>query len=168
MTYGVGQSSGMMRPVIKDPSGMELVPQGPYGNTDNPGLEAGKIATVGAGTLTNAALDGQLIYRTGPTTAFIDTIDTVQNIDAGIGAGMNPGDCMTIWYSNQVAFAATIAGVAGITLASAKSTIAASALGCLVLEKVKNAVLNTPPAYNSQGQYAPTYASNGVYNLYVL
>jgi|SRR5579863_1287470 len=168
MTYGVTTPTGITRPVIKDPGGLELVGGAGYGNTDNPGLAAGAITTVGAGTITNAKIDGQLIYRTGPTAGYIDTFDTAANLDAGVGNNMQPGDCMVIWYSNQVAFTATIAGAAGVTLASTKTTIAASALGCLVLQKVTNAVLNTPPSYNTSGQYAPTYASNGTYNLYVL
>lgn len=168
MAYGVGQQSGMMRPVLKDPSGLELLGQAGYGNSDNPGIIAGSLATVGAGTLLNNLVDGQFIYRTGPTAGFTDTFDTAVNLDAGVGNGMNPGDAMVIWYSNQVAFAATIAGAAGVTLASAKSSIAASALGMLVLYKLKNAVPNTPLAYNSQGQLVLTYASAGVYSLYVM
>jgi hypothetical protein len=168
MTYGVTTPTGIFRPLLKDPSGLELQGFAGYGNTDNPGLINGKLGTVGAGSLTNQIIDGQMVYRTGPTAAFTDTFDTAADLDAGVGQSMSPGDCCVIWYSNQVAYVATIAGNTGVTLASAKSTIAASALGCLVLQKVTNAVLNTPPSYNSQGQYAPTYSANGTYNLYVL
>jgi hypothetical protein len=166
MGYGVGQQSGLVRALIKDPSGSILPAAGGYGNTDNPGITA--LATVGAGTLTNAVVDGQFVYRTGPTAGFTDTFDTAANLDAGIGGGMNPGDNMVIWYSNQVAFAATIAGATGVTLSSAKTSIAASALGMLVLQKVTNAVLNLPIGVNSSGQQIPTYSANGTYKLYVM
>jgi hypothetical protein len=164
--YGVGTQSGMMRPVLKDPTGLELLGNAGYGNTDNPGITP--LATVGNGSLTVQVTDGQFVYRTGPTGAFTDTFDTAANLDASYGGGMNPSDAMVIWYSNQVAFAATIAGNTGVTLKSAKSSIAASALGMLVLQKVTNAVLSIPLTYNSQGQAAPTYTSNGTYNLYVM
>jgi len=168
MGYGVGIQSGMVRPVVKNADGsMGSAPAG-YGNTDNPGVLSGVLSTVGAGTLLNALLDGQFIYRTGSTAAFTDTIDTATNLDNGIGGGMNPGDNMVIWYSNQVAFAATIAGAAGVTLKSTKTSIAASALGMLVLQKVTSAVPNLPIGVNSQGQQVPTYASQGTYNLYVM
>lgn len=163
---GNGTVSGMMRPLLKDPSGMELLGTSGYGNTDNPGLANGALATVGAGTLLNKLIDGQLIYRTGPTAAYTDTFDTAANLDAGVGNGMSPGDCMVIWYSNQVAFAATIAGAAGVTLASTKTTIAASALGCLILQKVTNAAQTVQ--YDSKGQPTPNTSAAGTYNLYVL
>lgn len=166
--YGNTQTGGPNRPVVKSPDGLEITAGPGYGNTDNPSIPGGSITTVGAGTLTNAAIEGQLIYRTGPTGAYTDTFDTAANLDAGIGAAMQPGDHYVIWYSNQVAFAATIAGAAGVTLSSTKTSIAASALGCLVLQKVSNAVLTTPMTYNSSGQPAPTFSSNGVYKLYVL
>lgn len=166
--YGDGVVLGNAKPMIKKADGLQIVGAGGYGNTDNPSLVNGAIATVGAGSILAGNLPGNLIYRTGPTAAFIDTFDTAANLDAGIGGGMDPGDAFQIWYSNQVAFAATIAGNTGVTLSSTKTSIAASALGCLVLLKVANAVLNTPPAFNSQGQPAPTFASAGVYKLFVL
>jgi hypothetical protein len=159
---------GFIRALAKDPSGLELTAGPGFGNTDNPGLNSGKLTTVGAGTLLNVVIDGQLVYRTGPTAAYTDTFDTAVNLDAGIGGSMGPGDCAVIWYSNQVAYAATIAGATGVTLSSAKSTIAASALGCLVLQKVTNAVYPYPPTYGSNGQQTPSPTSNGTYNLYVL
>lgn len=156
---------GMNRPVIKDSTGLEFCAGQGYGNTDNPGLVAGSLATVGAGTLTNSILDAQIIYRTGPTGAFTDTIDTVVNIDAGIGKGMDPGDCLTIDYSNQVAYVATIAGVTGITLTSTKTTIAASSYGKLVLRKITSAVYGTTI---TNGVSSTTVTTNGSYALYVL
>ena len=166
MTIGNTTTGGQMRPVIKDPSGLELIGGAGYGNTDNPGLLNGALTTVGAGTILNKLLDGNMVYRTGPTGAYTDTFDTAVNLDAGIGNGMSPGDAMVIWYSNQVAFVATIAGSAGVTLSSSKSTIAASALGCLILYKVSDAVQTT--TYNSSGQPVPNTTTAGVYKLYVL
>lgn len=166
--YGDGVVVGKANPFVKGPDGMILAAGPGFGNTDNPSLVNGAITTVGNGSILAGNLPGNLIYRTGPTAGYTDTFDTAANLDAGIGGGMNPGDNLVIWYSNQVAFAATIAGATGVTLSSTKTTIAASALGCLVLSKVSNAVLNTPPAFNSQGQPAPTFASAGVYKLYVL
>lgn len=167
MTIGnAATSSGQMRPILKDPTGLEVLGGPGYGNSDNPGIANGAITTVGAGTLTNQKIDGGIIYRTGPTAGYTDTFDTAANLDAGVGGGMSPNDSLVIWYSNQVAFAATIAGASGVTLASAKSTIAASALGCLVLQKVKDAVQTV--TYNSQGQPVANTTTPGVYNLYVL
>lgn len=159
-------ASGQMRPIIKSPDGLQIVVGAGYGNTDNPGLVNGALTTVGAGTLTNKLVDAQMIYRTGPTAGFTDTFDTATNLDAGVGAGMDPGDCYVIEYSNQVAFAATIAGAAGVTLTSTKTGIAASGYGRLVLRKITNAVYGS--AYNSQGQPAPTVTTAGTYALYVL
>lgn len=166
MTIGLQTQGGMMRPILKDPSGMELLGGPGYGNTDNPGLDSGSLSTVGAGTITNKIIDGGLIYRTGPTAAYTDTFDTAANLDAGVGNGMSPGDCMVIWYSNQVAFAATIAGASGVTLTSTKTSIAASALGCLILKKLTNAVQTA--SYGSNGQPTPNTTTPGTYALYVL
>lgn len=166
MTIGNNNTGGMMRPILKDPTGLELLGGPGYGNSDNPGLANGAITTVGNGSLTNQKIDGQLIYRTGPTAGYTDTFDTNANLDAGVGNGMSPGDCMVIWFSNQVAFAATIAGNTGVTLASTKTTIAASALGCLVLQKVTNA--SQTVQYGTNGQPTPNTSAPGTYNLYVL
>lgn len=166
MTIGNNTSGGMMRPILKDPSGQELLGGAGYGNTDNPGILNGAIATVGNGSLTNQKIDGQMIYRTGPTAGYTDTFDTAANLDAGVGNGMNPGDAMVIWFSNQVAFAATIAGNTGVTLTSTKTTIAASALGCLLLYKLTNAAQTVQ--YNSNGQPIPNTSASGTYALYVL
>lgn len=164
--YGIGSSTGMMRPLLKGADGMELIGGAGFGTTDNLGLDNGKLSTAGNGTITNQIIDGQLVYRTGPGGAYTDTFDTAANLDAGIGAGMNPGDALTIWYSNQVAFVATIAGAAGVTLRSTKTTLAASAMGCLILVKRTNAVPSF--TYNSNGQQSGTFTSNGTYDLYVL
>lgn len=156
----------MARPMIKTAGGLEQAANAGYGNTDNPGIDSGRLATVGAGVLTNALLAGHMVYRTGSTAAFTDTIDTVANIDAGIGMEMGPGDNRVIDYSNQIAFIATIAGVTGITLRSTKTTIAASALGKLLLQKVANAIYSYAP--NTSGQMVATVVTPGVYNLFVL
>lgn len=158
---------GMNRPLIKDSTGLGLVaPQG-YGNTDNPGLQGGKLATVGAGTLLNALIDGQFIYRTGPTAAYTDTFDTAVNLDAGVGMGMDPGDNLVIEFSNQVAFVATIAGAAGVTMTSTKTTIPASSYGRLILQKLTSAVYGFSINATS-GATSKSIVSNGTYALYVL
>lgn len=158
---------GMNRPLIKDSTGLGLVaPQG-YGNTDNPGFQNGKLATVGAGTLLNSIIDGQMVYRTGPTAAFTDTIDTAVNLDLGVGMGMDPGDNLIIDYSNQVAFAATIAGATGVTLSSTKTSIAASAYGKLMLVKLTSAVYGLS-INSSSGATSKVVVTQGTYALYVL
>lgn len=157
--------SGQNRPIIKDSSGLQITAFQGYGNTENPGLLGGSISTVGAGTITAAAIEGQLIYRTGPTAAFTDTFPTATVLDASLGAGMDPGDCLTIDYSNQVAFAATIAGAAGVTLTSAKTSIAASAYGKLVLRKLTSAIFSTTI---TNGVTTTTVSTAGTYALYVL
>lgn len=156
----------MVRPVVKAPDGMERLVGAGDGVLEFTDPAASALVTVGAGVLTSSLLGSGFIYRTGPTGAYTDTVDTVANLDAGIGGQMNPGDCLGINYSNQVAFIATIAGGTGITLSSTKATIPASGFGQLILKKIANAVVTN--GYNAQGQPTVTVTTPGVYQLYVL
>lgn len=157
---------GMVRPVIKAPDGMERLVGAGDGVLEFTDPQASALVTVGAGVLTSTLVGTGFIYRTGPTGAYTDTIDTVANLDAGLGAQMNPGDCLGVNYSNQVAFVATIAGGTGITLSSTKATIPASGFGQLILKKIANAVVSN--GYNSAGSPTVTVTTPGVYQLYVL
>lgn len=156
----------MLRVLAKRPDGM-VQPVGPGdGILEYTDPQTSALVTVGAGVLSSSLLASGMIYRTGPTAGYTDTVDTVANLDAGVGAQMSPGDCIGVNYSNQVAFAATIAGGTGITLSSTKTTIAASSFGQLILKKIANAVVSN--GYNASGQPTVTVTTPGVYQLYVL
>lgn len=105
------------------------------------------LATVGAGTLLASLLQSGLLVRNGPTAAYIDTLDTAANLDLAM-PNMAAGDSLDVIYSNNVAFAATIAVAAGI--------VAVSAAGNLVV-----------PASSSKIIHLKKLAA-GSYNLYVL
>lgn len=73
------------------------------------------ITTVGAGTLTGAALTGGVINRTGPTAAYSDTTDTAAAIVAAIGSPFI-GQSWFVHIKNGTAFAQTILAGSGVTL----------------------------------------------------
>lgn len=73
------------------------------------------LTTVGAGTMTAAAILSGGINRTGPTSAFTDTTDTANAIQTGWALGaLNSSFDLT--YINKTAFNATILGGSGVTL----------------------------------------------------
>lgn len=73
------------------------------------------ITTVGAGTLTGAALAGTVVTRSGPTAAYTDTTDTAANILAALTSA-NIGESFEVTIKNTVAFDCTLAGGTGMTL----------------------------------------------------
>lgn len=73
------------------------------------------LATVGAGTLTGAAIAGQLITRSGSVAAFTDTTDTAVAIVAAV-PGAVVGQAFYLAINNTTAFAETLAAGAGVTL----------------------------------------------------
>ena len=74
------------------------------------------LTTVGAGTLTAAALLGRVITRSGSTGAYTDTTDTAANIIAALPSAAPVGTAVEITIKNTVAFAQTLAGGSGVTL----------------------------------------------------
>lgn len=78
------------------------------------------LATVGAGTLTAAALLGQSITRTGPVGSFTDTTDTATNLFAASGGVF--GTTWTVQYLNVSGQTATLAGGTGVTLTANSGT----------------------------------------------
>lgn len=74
------------------------------------------ITTVGAGTLTAAALEGGLITRSGSTAAYTDTTATAAEILAAIGDDTPVGTSWLVWIKNTVAFPETLAGGTDVTL----------------------------------------------------
>jgi hypothetical protein len=72
------------------------------------------IATVGAGTLTAAAITNGVIERTGPTAGYTDTFATAEQILQA--APLNTGDSFSLMIRNTVAFAMTAAAGVGIVL----------------------------------------------------
>lgn len=73
------------------------------------------ITTVGAGTLTAAALVGGQIARTGPVAAYTDTTDTAVAIVAAL-PGFTVNQTFLIRIKNATAFTQTLAAGAGVTL----------------------------------------------------
>lgn len=80
------------------------------------GEKSTAITTVGAGTLTAAAITGGIITRSGSVAAYTDTTDTAVAIVAALPASLPAGAAMNFRVKNTVAFPETIAAGAGITL----------------------------------------------------
>ncbi len=88
------------------------------------------LTTAGAGTLTGALLSNNILNRTGPTGAYIDTTDTATNIINALsdnGNRVSQGTSYRLRYLNSVAYAMTLAAGTGVTLAGT-TTVAASSV----------------------------------------
>ena len=88
-------------------------------NTSNP--QATTLTTVGAGTILAASFNAGVVLRTGSTTAFTDTTDTVANLIAGIAAWAGNsstvlGQSAYFTYVNNTVAAATIQGASSVTV----------------------------------------------------
>ncbi len=83
-------------------------------NTGNPIVNTA-ISTVGAGTLSAAALVGGIVTRTGSTAAFTDTTDTAANIIAALYS-QEISNSWIVDIINQTAFTETLAAGTGVTL----------------------------------------------------
>lgn len=90
------------------------------------------ITTVGAGSLTAAALLGGVITRSGSTAAYTDTTVTAAAILAAMGADTPVGTSKLVWIKNTVAFPQTIAAGAGVTLAG-QTIIPPNSVGLFLL-----------------------------------
>lgn len=73
------------------------------------------ITTVGAGTLTAAAILGGLITRTGPVAAYSDATDSAANMLTAIGTFVS-GATFFVTIKNLTAFTQTITAGANVTL----------------------------------------------------
>ena len=76
------------------------------------------LTTVGAGTITAAAMLSGGVNRTGPTSAFTDTTDTAAAVQ-GDWTGGAVSNSFDLTYINTTAFNATLAGGSGVTLVGA-------------------------------------------------
>lgn len=108
-------------------------------NTTAAAIGAGRplataITTVGAGTLTSAALVGGAITRSGPTGAFADTTATAAQLNTTLGSGAAIGTSWFVEYKNTTAFSATIGGGTGVTM-SGRLVIPANSVGMYLLTK---------------------------------
>lgn len=92
------------------------------------------IATVGAGTLTAAALLSRLIVRTGSVAAFSDTTDTGTDIDAALGSAAVNGVNLQIQIKNATVGAETILGGTGVTV-SGRTVISPQTVGTFLLTR---------------------------------
>lgn len=94
-------------------------------------LLAGAISTVGAGTLTGAAIATGIINRTGPGAGYTDTTDSAQNIITAFAGNMPaadvvPGTSIRLLFINTVAFAMTFAAGEGVVAGTGTLNCAAS------------------------------------------
>lgn len=93
------------------------------------------VTTVGNGTLTGAALAGQVVTRSGSTAAYTDTTDTAANIIKAVPNGGLPlavGTSWIVYVVNSVAFALTLAAGTGVTLSGSTNIAASSTRAYLV------------------------------------
>lgn len=81
------------------------------------------ITTAGAGTLTAASIVAGVIMRSGPTAAYTDTTDTATAILALLDDPV-VGDAWDFTHVNGVAFACTLVGGVGVTLAGVTANAA--------------------------------------------
>lgn len=100
------------------------------------------IATVGAGTLTGAAIAGGVITRTGSTAAFTDTTDTAAAIIAA-RTGATVGSAWRLLMVNNTAFTDTLAAGTGVTLSG-----------------------NTVIPANSSNEFLVTFSAAGAITMY--
>lgn len=109
-------------------------------NTLTPGFEPlnTSIATVGAGTLTAAAMLGGIITRTGSVAAFTDTTSNGTLLDSALGANAITGFSRTIQIKNSTAFAETIAGGVGVTV-SGRTVVPGNSTGTFLLTRTGTA-----------------------------
>ncbi len=89
------------------------------------------VTTVGAGTLSAAALYGRIITRSGSAAAYTDTTDTATAIVAAV-AGAVAGQSWEVTIKNTVAFPETIAAGAGVTL-SGQTIVPPNSVGRFLL-----------------------------------
>lgn len=96
------------------------------------------LATIGAGTLTAAALLGGVITRTGSVAAFTDTTDTGTALDTALGANAITGFSRLIQIKNNVGFADTIAGGTGVTV-SGRTMVTPNSVATFLLTRTGTA-----------------------------
>lgn len=83
--------------------------------TNNPAVVNTAITTVGAGTLTAAAIAGGVITRSGSLAAYTDTTATAVQIVAALTAYV-AGESFFLELRNTTAFAETVSAGVGVTL----------------------------------------------------
>ncbi len=93
------------------------------------------ITTVGAGTLTAAALLGGLITRSGPTAAYTDTTATAAQLNTAQGTDTPAGSSRLIEIKNTVPFPATLAAGSGVTLSPSTQIIPPNSVGFFLLTR---------------------------------
>lgn len=89
------------------------------------------ISTVGAGTLTAAALAGGIITRSGSTGAYTDTTDTAANLLLQLPTFVQ-NSAKTVHIRNTVNYAETIVGGTNVTIAGS-AVVPANSVGYFLL-----------------------------------
>lgn len=109
-------------------------------NALTPGFEPlnTALATIGAGTLTAAAMLGGIITRTGPVAAFNDTTSNGTLLDSALSTDAITGFSRLIEIKNSTAFAATILGGTGVTV-SGRTVVTPNSVGQFLLTRTDTA-----------------------------
>lgn len=115
------------------------------------------ITTVGAGTLTAAALVGGVITRSGSTAAFTDTTDTAANIIAAL-PNAQIGESWNLSLVNTTAFAETVSAGAGVTVSGIATPLPGNATAdflCTYTAAGAVTMYCTRMVYNAAGGFDP-------------
>lgn len=109
-------------------------------NALTPGFEPlnTAVATIGAGTLTAAALLGGIITRTGSIAAYSDTTSNGTLLDSALAGDAINGFSRVIQIKNNVAFAETIVGGVGVTV-SGRTVVPGNSVGTFLLTRTGTA-----------------------------
>jgi len=128
-------SANMIVPVMAGPqsSGTTLANLAQYLGVQGRAEPANTaITTVGAGTLTAAALLGGVITRSGSVAAYTDTTATAAQIATALGSDQPYPTSWFVYIKNTVAFAETLAGGTGVVL-SGQTIIPPNSAGMFLL-----------------------------------
>lgn len=96
------------------------------------------LATIGAGTLTAAALLGGVITRTGSIAAYSDTTSNGTLLDSALATNAITGFSRVVQIKNNVAFAETIVGGVGVTV-SGRTVVPGNSVGTFLLTRTGTA-----------------------------
>lgn len=129
-----------------------------YGGKASVSRTVTAITTVGAGTLTAAAIAGGIIARSGSVAAFTDTTDTAAAIIAA-RTGIQIGSAFQLDIQNTTAFADTLAAGTGVTLAGITIIPGGATATFLVQYTAAGAITITGYAVASESGLPPTQYS---------
>ena len=123
------------------------------------------ITTVGAGTLTAAAVVGGVITRSGSTGAYTDTTATAAQIIAALPAGTIASQSWLLIIKNTVPYAETLSAGLGVTL-SGETIVPGNSSGVFLVTYVSSSSVTIQGLYSapltiSPGRVASTITTVG-------